>query len=178
MAHGFINATPQLTQLSGEVSLDSFHPDGFVGIGVPIDTDTFVRQFVDKTCTDIIEDVEKLDDIEDDFIHFQLLRFCQATWLQYLNSHIILDNRCVLQQQHVDCKISDTLLKKGVKQYVAGWDASSQDWAHMVLYLPHAEGGFGVPFNCVTKDTAFYTTTSRFVSWMGTFSETSGVVVA
>jgi hypothetical protein len=37
----------------------------------------------------------------------------------------------------------------------------------MVLHLPHDEGGFGVPFNCVTKDDAFYTTTSRFVSWMG-----------
>ncbi len=32
VAHVFINATPQLTQLSGEVSLDSFYPDGFVGI--------------------------------------------------------------------------------------------------------------------------------------------------
>jgi hypothetical protein len=42
-------ATPQLTQLSDEVSLDSFLPDGFVGIGVPIGTDTFVRQFVAKT---------------------------------------------------------------------------------------------------------------------------------
>jgi hypothetical protein len=31
----------------------------------------------------------------------------------------------------------------------------------MVLHLPHAEGFFGVPFNCVTKDAAFYTTTSR-----------------
>ncbi len=103
VAHGFINATPQLTQLSAEVSLDSFHPDGFVGIGVPIGTDTFVRQFVAKTCRDIIEDVEKLDAIGDGFIHFQLLRFCQATRLQYLNSHIILDNRCVLQQLHVDC---------------------------------------------------------------------------
>jgi hypothetical protein len=41
----------------------------------------------------------------------------------------------------------------------------------MVLHLPHAEGGFGVPFNCVTKDAAFYTTTSRFVSWIGTFSQ-------
>ena len=79
MAHGFINATPQLTQLTGEVSLDSFHPDGFVGIGVPIGTDTFVRQFVTKTCRDIIEDVEKLDAIEDGFIHYQLIRFCQTT---------------------------------------------------------------------------------------------------
>ncbi len=49
MSHGFLNVTPQLTQLSDEVSFDSFFPDDFVGIGVPIDTDTFVSQFVDKT---------------------------------------------------------------------------------------------------------------------------------
>jgi hypothetical protein len=78
VTHGFINDTPQLTHLNVEVSLDSFLPDGFVGIGVPIDTDTYVRQFVAKTFTDINEDVEKLDVIEDDFIHFQLLRFCQS----------------------------------------------------------------------------------------------------
>jgi hypothetical protein len=134
---------------------------------VSIGTDTFVSQFVGKTCRDIIEDVEKIDVIEDVFIHFQLLRFCQATRLQYLNSHIILDNRCVLHQQHVDCTIIDVLLKKDTKQHVDGWDTSSKDWTHMVLHLPHAEGGFGVPFNCVTKDAAFYTTTPRFVSWMG-----------
>jgi hypothetical protein len=167
-----MNATPQLTQLRGEVSLDSFLPDGFVGIGVPIGTDTFVRQFVAKTCRDIIEDVEKLDTIEDGFIHLQLLRFCQTTRMQFLKSHILLDNRCVLQEQHVDCKIADTLLKKGTKYHAAGWDSSSKDWAHMVLHLPHTEGGFGVPFNYVTQDAAFYTTTSRFVSWMGVFSQT------
>jgi hypothetical protein len=41
----------------------------------------------------------------------------------------------------------------------------------MVLHLPHAEGGFGVPFNCVTKDTVFYTSTSRFVTWLGAFPQ-------
>ena len=41
----------------------------------------------------------------------------------------------------------------------------------MVLHLPHAEGGFGVPFICVTKDAAFYTTTSRFVAWLGAFPQ-------
>ena len=41
----------------------------------------------------------------------------------------------------------------------------------MVLHLPHAEGGFGVTFNDVTKDAAFYTTTSRFVAWLGAFSQ-------
>ncbi len=71
--HVFINNSPQLIHLSGELSLDSFRPDGFVGIGVPIGTDNFVRQFVAKKCRDIIEDVEKLDAIEDSFIHFHLL---------------------------------------------------------------------------------------------------------
>ena len=41
----------------------------------------------------------------------------------------------------------------------------------MVLHLSHTEGGFGVTLNCVTKDVTFYTTTSRFVSWIGTFSQ-------
>jgi hypothetical protein len=41
----------------------------------------------------------------------------------------------------------------------------------MVLHLPHVEGGFGVTFNDVTKDAVFYTTTSRFVVWLGAFSQ-------
>jgi hypothetical protein len=96
----------------------------------------------------------------------------QATRLQYINSHILLGNRCVLQQQHVDCKIADALLKKGTKQHADGWDTSSKVWTHMVLHLPHAEGGFGVTFNDATIDAdVFYTTTSRFVSWLGAFSQ-------
>ena len=171
VAHSIIAASPALIQLSGDISRESFCPEGFIGIGVPIGTDAFVRSFVAKTCRDIIEDVEKLDAIQDGFIHFQLLRFCQATRLQYINSHIMLPNRCVLQQQHVDCKIADALLKKGTKQHADGWDASSKAWAHMCLHLPHTEGGFGVTFNDVTKDAAFYTTTSRFVAWLGAFSQ-------
>ena len=81
---------------------------------MPIVTDMFVRNFVAKKCREIIDDVEKLDSIQDGFIHYQLLRFCQATRLQYINSHIMLNNRCVLQQQHVDCKIADALLKRAL----------------------------------------------------------------
>jgi hypothetical protein len=54
--------------------------------------------------------------IQDSFMHYQILRFWQVTRLQYTNSHILLRNRCVLKQQHVDCKIVDTLLKKGTKE--------------------------------------------------------------
>ncbi len=62
-------------------------------------------------------------------------------------------------------------MKKGSKQHADGWDASSKAWAHMVLHLLHAESGSGVTFNDVTKDAAFYTTTSRFVAWFGAFSQ-------
>ena len=76
----------------------------------------------------------------------------------------MLTNRCVLQQQHVDCKIADALLKKGTKQHADGWHASSKAWSLMVLHLPVGEGVFGVTFNDVTKDDAFYTTTSHVVA--------------
>jgi hypothetical protein len=67
--------------------------------------------------------------------------FARPTRLQYNNSLILLGNRCMLQQQHVDCKIADALSKRGTKQHADGWDASSKAWAHMVLHLSHAEGG-------------------------------------
>ena len=56
VAHSFIAASPAFTQLSGDVSLASFWPEGFVGIGVPIGTDAFVQNFVAKTCRAIIDD--------------------------------------------------------------------------------------------------------------------------
>ena len=107
--------------LTADVALVSFCPEGVVGIGVPIGTDTCVRNFADKTCRNIIDDVEKLDAIQDGFVRYQLLRFCQVTRLQNINVHIMLSNRCVLHQQHVDCtsgsKITDTLLKQGTTQH-------------------------------------------------------------
>jgi hypothetical protein len=59
-----------------------------------------------------MEDVDKLDNIQDCFIHYQHLRFCQATRLQYLNGQVQLANQQVLQQQHVDHKIDNALLRK------------------------------------------------------------------
>ncbi len=113
MTQTIMQAIPNLVHLSSDVLLDSFFPECFIGLGVPIDTDDFIQSFGDKTCRDIIDDVEKLDAIQDGFIHYQLLRFCQATRLQYINSHIMLNNRSVLRQQYVDCKIADVSLEKG-----------------------------------------------------------------
>ena len=74
-AHNIINASPALTHLSGDVVRASLCPEGFVGIGVPLGTDAFVRNFVAKTCRAIVDDVERLDAIQDGFIHYQLLGF-------------------------------------------------------------------------------------------------------
>ncbi len=49
--HIIITVSPALTQLSGDVSLTSFCPEGFVGNGVSIGTDDFVQNFVAKTCS-------------------------------------------------------------------------------------------------------------------------------
>jgi hypothetical protein len=76
----------------------------------------------------------------------------------------MLNNRCVLQQQGEDCKITDTLLKKGTNQHPDDWYVSNKVRTHMVLHLSHDEGGYEVTFNNVTKDTTYYTTTSSFVT--------------
>jgi hypothetical protein len=77
VAHKIIGTIPDVAHLSADVVLDSFCPVGFVGIGVPIGTDVFVLNFVAKTCRAIIDDVEKLDAIQDGFIHYQLLSFAR-----------------------------------------------------------------------------------------------------
>ncbi len=68
VVYRFIAVIPALTQLSGDITLG---PEGFIGIGVAIGTDASVRNFVAKTCRDIIDDVEELHSIQDGFIHYQ-----------------------------------------------------------------------------------------------------------
>jgi hypothetical protein len=77
VAQNIIQATPTLNHISGDVLLASFCPEGFVGIGVSIGTDAFVQNFVDKTCRTIIDDVEKLDAIQDTLIAKLLTRSCK-----------------------------------------------------------------------------------------------------
>ncbi len=97
-------------------------------------------------CNQVIDDVERLDSFQDGFICYQVLRFCQTTRLLYLRAHILLGkvsrNRCILRQEHVDCKNADKFLKKWTKKHTDDWDTVSKTWVNMVLYLSHAEGGF------------------------------------
>jgi hypothetical protein len=56
VAHNIITTSSALTHLRLEIALDSSCPEGFVGIGVSTGTDTFVRNFVAKTCANIIDE--------------------------------------------------------------------------------------------------------------------------
>jgi hypothetical protein len=96
------------------VSPACFVVNGYIGLGAPIGTDAFIQHFVKDKCQAIMDNVDNLDNIQDGFIHYQLLRFCQATRLQNINGQITLTNQNVLHQQHVDHKIANqALLKKG-----------------------------------------------------------------
>ena len=169
-AHDIIATTPALSHLSPMLTPGSFTAEGYVGLGVPLGTDAFVQRFVKEKCLAIMEDVDKLDSVQDGFIHYQLLRFCQATRLQYLNGQVPIENQNHLQQQHVDHKIAEALLKKGTDNAHRDWIRQDRAWVDMVLHLPHEHGGFGVTHNTVSRHAASYTTNARFVAFLGTFA--------
>jgi len=120
-AQRMLAGDPSLEQPSPLLSPASFVVDVYIGLGVPIGTDAFIQHFVKDKCEAIMKDVDKLDNIQDGFIHYQFIRFFQATRLQYLNCQIDLVNKNCLQQQHVDWKISNTLLKKGTREAYKTW---------------------------------------------------------
>jgi hypothetical protein len=47
----------------------------------------------------------------------------------------MFSNRCVLKQEDVDCKIGDTLLKRGTKVHTDGWDTHRKTWSHVELCM-------------------------------------------
>ena len=164
-AHDIIANTP--SHFSPMLTLGRFTAEGYEGLGVPLGTDAFVQRFVKDKCLAIMDDVDKLDSVQDGFVHYQLLRFCQATRLQYLNGQVPIENQNHLQQQHVDHKIAEALLKKGTNNAYRTWTQQDRAWVDMVLHLPHEHGGFGVTHNTVSRhhDAASHTTNARFVAF-------------
>jgi len=144
-----------------------FVADGIITVGVPLGTDAFVTAYVANKCQEISADIDKLDPLTDGFVHYQLVRFCQATRLQYLNAHIPKYDLTSYQQAQVDCKITDAILKKGTSQQSEQWSAQDKAWMRMRLQDSHAEGGFGITPNALTRLSAFYSSTARFVQWGG-----------
>jgi len=70
-AQRMLAADPSLAHLSPLLSPASFVVDGYIGLGVPVGTDAFIQHFVKDNCQAIMEDVDKLDSIQDGFINYQ-----------------------------------------------------------------------------------------------------------
>jgi hypothetical protein len=148
-AHRLLAADPSLAHIGPLLSSKAFVVDCYIGLGVPIGTDEFVQHFVKAKCQEIMEDVNKLDNLQDCFIHYQLFLFCQATRLQYLNCQVQLTNLQVLQQQHVNHKIANALLKKGTREAYKTLTQQDSAWVDMRQHESHDQGGFDIP-NTIT----------------------------
>ncbi len=73
-AQRLLAAHPSLAHLGPLLTPKAFVDNGYIGLGVPIGTDAFIQDFVEKKCKKIMEDVDKLDNIQDCFIHYHLIR--------------------------------------------------------------------------------------------------------
>ena len=70
----------------------------------------------------------------------------------------------------VDVKITQALLKKGHSDLWARWSQEDRAWLTYRLHEAHEHGGFAITPNYLTRISAFYTSTGRFVTWGGQLS--------
>ena len=70
----------------------------------------------------------------------------------------------------MDVKITEALLKKGHPDLWSRWSQADRDWVTYRLQESHDHGGFAITPNNLTRISAFYTSTGRFVTWGGQLS--------
>ena len=104
-AHHMLKADLSLNHLSPLLSPSLLVVDCYLGLGVPICTDAFIQHFVKDKCQAIMEDVDKFDNLQDGFIHYQLI--C---------SSLPRDPDAVSQLAHTACEP-----KRAPQQHVHCW---------------------------------------------------------
>jgi hypothetical protein len=70
----FLQIDPELQDIVNDFTQEMFTVQGIEVLGTPLDTDVYVRIFVDQNCIKITRDVEKLEPLTDDVIHFQMIQ--------------------------------------------------------------------------------------------------------
>jgi hypothetical protein len=173
-AQRLLIADPSLAHLSPLLSPASFVVDGYIGLGVPIGTDAFIQHFVKDKCQAIMEDVDQLDNIQDGFIHYQLIRFCQATRLQYVNGQITLavtrepkrapaarrpPHRIGTAEEE---RAPETPTRHGTSRTALGSTCGFISRTTRAVSVSPTTPSFATP--------ASYTTNARFVAFLGTFA--------
>ena len=110
-AHHMLKADLSLNHLSPLLSPSLLVVDCYLGLGVPICTDAFIQHFVKDKCQAIMEDVDKFDNLQDGFIHYQLI--CSSLPRDPDAVSQLAHTACEPKrapQQHVHCRVP-----------IAGW---------------------------------------------------------
>ena len=143
--------------------------DGLRVAGVPVGVDAWVKTFVAKKARSVITDVAKLlvDVVSDEFLHNQLLHFCQNARMAFLgrNTPNPLLSEFIAQ-------VDDTIVEVECR-HGTGADGGHLDWsphlcklANMKIQVPHFRGGFGITPNEGSAILAFYSATCALVVWL------------
>ena len=151
----------------------NFSVQGIEVLGTPLDTDVYIKDFVSQNCTKIARNVEKLESITDGFVHFQLVQKCMNTCTQYMSANITLppqEQFLSAEYRHVDTVITNPILKKGTRGSFHLWVKDDYDLAVTVFQKPDGFGGFGLTPNVIAQSSAEVTMTTRFLSWVGSFT--------
>jgi hypothetical protein len=166
----FLQRDPELQGIANDFTQEMFTVQGIEVLGTPLDTDVYVRIFVDQNCIKITRDVEKLEPLTDGFIHFQLIHKTMNTHTQHMSANITLSSQekfLSAQHVHVDMAIANAILKKGTRGSLQFWGKDDHDLDVTILQKPHALGGFGLTPNVIVQTSVKVTMTSRFLGFVG-----------
>jgi hypothetical protein len=106
----FLQNDPDLQGIANDFTQEMFTVQGIEVLGTPLDTDVYVRIFVDQNCIKITRDVEKLEPLTDGFIHFQLIQKTMNTHTQHMSANITLSSQeKFLSAQHVHVDMAPAL---------------------------------------------------------------------
>ncbi len=118
----------------------------------------------------ITRDVEKLEPLTDDFIHFQVIQKTRNTCTEYMSVNITLSPQeqfLSAQHVHVDMAITNAILKKGTRDSVQLWGNDDLDLDVTIIQKSHTLGGFGLTPNVIEQTSVKVTMTSRFLGLVG-----------
>jgi hypothetical protein len=114
----------------------------------------------------ICKDIDQMRVCADPLIRYQLFQFCMNTRLSFLSRNVTPDNmatdcddRAHIDPAHVDNKIVQEVIRADAPQLM-------QNWCNLKVQSPHHEGGYAITPTAASGLTAFYSATSRFVTFL------------
>jgi hypothetical protein len=129
-AKHFLRTIPGIRHLANEFTQEMFTVEGIEVFGTPIDTDSYIRNFVTKNCLKIVRDIEKLEPFTDGFTHFQLIQKTMNSRTQYMSANITIppqEHFVSAQNRHVDIAVVNVILKKGTRNSFVDWPKQDYD---------------------------------------------------